>query len=216
MTQPHAPTVAVAGATGLIGQALLSRLAGDVRARDVHALARRPPAEHGAVQWHDWEWLNLPDALPALDLAFCCLGTTRRQAGSRDAFEAVDHALVLRFARAMRAAGVRNFSVVSSAGASARAASHYLRVKRRTEQDLSALGFDALYIHRPSLLLGERAERRLAEELAQKLAPLLSSVIPRPFARYRPILAGHVADGMIEAAFSGRPGTKVHYPSVDD
>ena len=119
MTQPHAPTVAVAGATGLIGQALLSRLAGDVRARDVHALARRPPAEHGAVQWHDWEWLNLPDALPALDLAFCCLGTTRRQAGSRDAFEAVDHALVLRFARAMRAAGVRNFSVVSSAGASA-------------------------------------------------------------------------------------------------
>ena len=199
----------LAGSTGLIGSHLLRRLLADARYERVSVLVRRPLAQTHpklAVIVTDFSDLeSLGSALQADDV-FCCLGTTRAKAGSKQAFEAVDYELVMRLARATKAAGSRQFLVVSSMGASLAALAHYSRVKGRVERDLRTLGFAALQIIRPSLLLGERPESRTLEDIGQKLAPVVGSLLPE---RYKPIDADTVAAALLQAAISERPGAQV-------
>ena len=200
----------VAGSTGLIGSHLLRRLLADARYERVSVLVRRPLAQAHpkltaiVTDFSDLE--SLGSALQADDV-FCCLGTTRAKAGSKQAFEAVDYELVMRLARATKAAGSRQFLVVSSMGASVDAMAFYSQVKGRVERDLRALGFASLHIFRPSLLLGERAESRALEGLGQRLAPVIGGLFPQ---RYKPIEAYTVAAAMLQAAVGERPGAQVH------
>jgi uncharacterized protein YbjT (DUF2867 family) len=117
---------------------------------------------------------------------------------------------VLEFARAAKKAGVRQFLVLSAAGASPRSPSFYSRTKARMERALLEVGFESLHILRPSLLLGPRSEPRPAEAAAQKLAPLLAPLFVGPLRRYAPIPAEAVAATMIELARRTQPGTHVH------
>ncbi|MBP6900725.1 MAG: NAD(P)H-binding protein [Burkholderiaceae bacterium] len=197
--------VAVAGASGLIGRALVAALAADARVAVVHALLRRPltdaawaAAPAGRIQPLIADPLRLgqPDgpALPALDLAFCALGTTIKTAGSQAAFRAVDLDAVLAFAGAARAAGARRFGLVSALGADARSAVFYNRTKGQAEQGLRAMHWPRLVIARPSLLLGDRQAlgqpTRRGEWLAQRLMPALGGLLP---GKLRPIRAETVA-----------------------
>jgi len=202
--------VLVAGATGLIGRALLAQLTSQVPPLQVQALVRRaPPAADARVQWQVVDFARLP-ALPAAQQAYCCLGTTLRQAGSQAAFRAVDFDAVLAFAQAARAAGVRQFAVVSALGASPRAAGFYNRVKGEMEQALTGLGFDSLLIARPSLLAGDRGALgqppRTAERLALWLTTPIVGLIP---AGVRPIKADVVARAMIHALREPSSGVRI-------
>lgn len=89
-----------------------------------------------------------------------CLGATIRQAGSRAAFRAVDHDLVLAAARAAKKGSARQAIVVSSVGASAKAGNFYLRTKGETEDGLRALGFERLDILRPDCSPASGRDRR--------------------------------------------------------
>jgi uncharacterized protein YbjT (DUF2867 family) len=161
------------------------------------------------VHWLTVDFAALPP-LPAAGQAWCCLGTTLRQAGSRAAFRAVDFDAVLAFARAAQAAGARRFAVVSSLGASARALGFYSRVKGEMEAAVAALGFDSVVIARPSLLVGDRAAlgqpARTAEYLALRLGAPLAALMPRSV---RPIEAAAVARGMLTAMRQARPGVRI-------
>ncbi len=161
----------VAGGTGAVGRALLPLLASSDW--EVHAWGRRRTDIAGVS---DIAGDLGKVRFPAVDVAFCSLGTTHKEAGSEAAFRAVDHDLVLDFARAARAAGARCFTFVSSAGASRRAPSHYLKLKAEVEKELATLGFDRLVLVRPSLLLDDRPGRpweQLAVEASRLLAPAL-------------------------------------------
>jgi uncharacterized protein YbjT (DUF2867 family) len=192
--------VAVAGATGLIGRALLELLVADHRVAEVHALLRRPPAvplPTGALPlWIDPKALAGPDApaMPAIDHAYCALGTTMAQAGSPAAFRAIDLEAVLAFAAAARAAGAQRLGVVSATGADARSSVFYNRIKGEAEVALRAQAWPRLVIARPSLLLGDRAAlgqpARGAEQVGQWLMPSLGRLMPQ---RWRPIEAMQVA-----------------------
>lgn len=202
--------VLVAGATGLIGRALVAQLLSQVPPPQVHALVRRPPAGADArVQWQAVDFTRLP-TLPAAQQAYCCLGTTIRQAGSQAAFRAVDFDAVLAFAQAARAAGVRHFAVVSALGASPRAVGFYNRVKGEMEQAVAGLGFDSVLIARPSLLAGDRGALgqppRTAERLALWLTAPVAGLIP---AGVRPIKAEVVARAMIQASRAPQPGVHI-------
>lgn len=202
--------VLLAGGTGLVGGQVLAHLR-RLGMAPVHALARSTRPDERGVHWQDWAWLDT-DPLPQCAMAFCCLGTTHAQAGSKAAFAAVDRDLVLHFAERARAAGVARFGLVSSVGADAGAPSHYLRIKGEAEDAISAMDFDALHIIRPSLLLGSRAESRPAEDLAQKLAPAAGAVMVGPLRRYRPVRADEVARQLVRAVVTGEAGRHVHYP----
>lgn len=145
-----------------------------------------------------------------VDDAFCALGTTIKTAGSRAAFRRVDFGYVVAFARAARASNARRFMLVSAIGSSARSRIFYLRVKGETEEAVAALGFPALDIFRPGLLLGQRAESRPREALGMALAPFLNPLMLGPAKAYRGIPADMVAAAMIIAAGAERTGRQIH------
>jgi uncharacterized protein YbjT (DUF2867 family) len=211
MSARAAPTgVLMAGATGLIGHELTQLLLAQIPALTLHALVRRvPDAGDARVRWQQVDFARLP-APPAAMEAWCCLGTTIKQAGSQAAFRAVDFDGVLAFAVAARAAGVQRFGVVSALGANPRAAAFYNRVKGEMEAAVGTLGFASVVIARPSLLAGDRAAlgqpTRIGEGLALLLSTPVAALIPKSV---RPIAARTVARGMLAAMRQQRPGVRI-------
>jgi uncharacterized protein YbjT (DUF2867 family) len=212
----HARVAVVAGATGMVGRAVLARLTADKTSAyaAVHTLGRRAPelpagAQNVRLVSHLSDSL-LDARVPPADDMFIALGTTIAVAGSQQAFRAVDLDAVLALARSARSAGVRRLGVVSAMGADAGSKVFYNRVKGEMEQAVSALGFDTVVIARPSLLDGERASlgqpTRRGEQLALKVMHLLKPLIPR---NYRAISGAQVANALVEAVQAGRPGVQI-------
>jgi uncharacterized protein YbjT (DUF2867 family) len=206
----HIPGVLLAGGTGLIGRELATLLLAETPPPALHMLARRVPDHADArATWHRVDFASLP-RLPKAKQAYCCLGTTIKQAGSRQAFRAVDFDAVLAFARAARAAGAEGLAVVSAFGASPRSGSFYNRVKGEMEAAVGALGFASVVIARPSLLAGDRAAlgqpQRSGESLALMLTAPIAKLIPKSM---RPIEARTVARAMIAALLEARPGVRI-------
>ncbi len=199
----------LAGATGLVGREVL--VAARAAAIPVHAVARRlPAAERDAgVTWQAVDFNALP-VLPLADAAICALGTTIKVAGSQAAFRAVDFDAVLAFARSARAAGVRHFGVVSALGAKAASANFYSHVKGEAEDALAGLGFEALAIARPSLLVGDREALgqpvRRGERIGLALTAPFGPLFPL---RWRPIRARTVARALLTALSPPTPGVRI-------
>jgi len=202
----------LAGASGLVGRALLSRLLQSPHYDRVLALLRRsvpdlPPQPKLDTRVVDFD--RLP-ALPPLDDAFIALGTTIEAAGSQAAFRRVDFDAVVGTARAARAAGATRLLVVSALGADAGSRLFYSRVKGEMEQAVAALGFERVVIARPSLLLGDRAALgqppRRGEDWAARLLQPVARWLPR---RLRPIRAEDVARALLQAALRDGPRLKV-------
>jgi uncharacterized protein YbjT (DUF2867 family) len=195
--------ILLAGATGLTGEHLLDRLLSEPTISRVLAPSRRPLAEHPHLENPTGP---LAELLPTLqgpfEAAFCCLGTTIKQAGSQEAFRAVDHDLVLAFARRARELGARHLLVISAMGANPGSSVFYNRVKGETEEALKAMDWPQLTLARPSLLLGPRREFRLGERLA---APLLRW-IP---GKYRGIEATVLARALWRLALEEGEGVRV-------
>lgn len=205
-------TALLVGATGLIGARCLEHLLVEPRYQRVVVLARRrleradPRLEARVV---DFDRLAEHASLVAGDDVYCCLGTTIKVAGTREAFAKVDHDYPVEVARLARAAGAQRMALVSSVGASARASSFYLRVKGETERDLEALGYPCLELFRPSLLLGERKEHRTGEGIAKAASRVFAGALVGGLRRYRPVEGDTVARAMIQALLRGEAGTHV-------
>ncbi len=207
--QPPPRQALLVGASGLVGSALLKMLlAGDAYER-VWVLARRELALSDArltVRVVDFERIaELPD-FPEVDDVYCCLGSTIKAAGSRAAFRRVDLDYVVGCARTARREGATRLAVVSAMGADSRSSVFYNRVKGDMETAVRALEYPSVTILRPSLLAGERIERRPGERVALAITQPLSILIPR---RYRPIPARAVARALLHFQLQGRPGALV-------
>ena len=195
----------LAGATGLVGRETLNALLEDRAFSKVLTVARRPVGlSHPKLDQRtvDFDALETALAGEVAEIAICCLGTTIKQAGSQANFRRVDHDYVMAFARAARAAGVQHFMVVTALGASASSRTFYNRVKGEVEAALAQLGFPALSIARPSLLLGDRADFRLGERLLAPVAKFLP-------AKVRGIEGRTVARALVMLARAPAKGTRV-------
>ena len=198
-------TAWLAGGSGLVGGVLLRRLLQDDSFTRVVSAGRRVlPQAHPKLTQVLVDFSN-PGSLGAFDppeVAFSCLGTTMKKAGSREAFRAVDCDAVLAFARAAHAKGARVFVHVSALGANPRSRIFYNSVKGQIEEAVARLGYTSVYALRPSMLDGEREESRSAERIGltvmRALGPLLG--------KYRPTPVGAVTDAMIALAKAPTPG----------
>lgn len=210
--------VLVAGATGAVGRELVGQLLEDPDFALVQVLARRATGRtHARLAEFVTDFDDLDGCasrhpqLFNVDAVFCCLGTTLRAAGSREAFEQVDYDYVLKLAMLASVHGVPRFLMISAVGASPKALAYYSRVKGRVEQAVGALSFQCLHVLRPSLLLGPRDEHRPGEAAAQTLAPWLAPLLRGPLSRYRPVRTSAVAAEMIRLAKQDRPGAYIHH-----
>lgn len=164
----------ILGASGLTGEHLLDRVLSEPTVQRVLAPSRQPLSTHPHLENPRGNLLEILQQLQGpIDTVFCCLGTTRRQAGSESAFRAIDHDLVIACAQRARELGARHFVALSSLGADPHSRVLYSRVKGEMEEALKAQGWPQLTIARPSLLLGERRQRRLLEQVTAPLARLL-------------------------------------------
>lgn len=163
--------VLITGATGLVGGHLLRMLVREPTVSTIAAPTRRPLADtQGVFNPHDPQLSDaLAQVVDPIDTVFCCLGTTRREAGSKAAFIHADYTLVVDTALTGLRLGAKHMLVISAMGADPHSLFFYNRVKGEMEQALRAQAWRNLTILRPSMLLGERDNRRANEAL---LAPL--------------------------------------------
>ena len=195
-------SVLILGATGLVGAECVRQFAASPRFDRVVTLARRPLARTPArVETHVIDFERLDEAAQHFRVSHivCALGTTIKQAGSQERFRRVDHDYPVAAARLGIREGAQHFLLVSALGASPQSRVFYSRVKGEVEDAIRTLAYRSVTIVRPSLLLGERAELRLGEQIGK----LFAGVVPR---RYRPVEGSAVASTLLRAAVEDRPG----------
>ena len=168
------------------------------------SLVRRPPGRTRPVEGPrhrrglrrldaSAEWLRV-------DLVFSALGTTIRKAGSQEEFRRVDFEIPYAIAALARAQGAGRFLLVSSIGADARSRIFYSRVKGELEDAVLKLGYPAVTIARPSVLIGPRKELRVGELLMKRAGFLLPAV-------WKPVEAGQVASALVRVGSRRDPGS---------
>ncbi|GHB22403.1 nucleoside-diphosphate sugar epimerase [Pseudovibrio japonicus] len=202
----------VFGATGLVGSEVVKLLVADASYSEVHVLVRRElgwgdeKLHVHLTDFRDLSSLQLPSNVTDV---FCCLGTTQKKAGSKEAFYAIDFQLTFDLIRMAREAGAEQLLMISSIGAAANSSSYYLKVKGELEEAVRSLSFSSTSILRPSVLLGERPEHRFAESLAGAVLPRLSILLIGALRKYRPIEGKAVARALVAYADEQRPGFRV-------
>lgn len=202
--------VALLGSTGLVGKNVLSLLARLSQVVHVYCPVRTVPdlqalgITQGVSKIYfepvDFEQVSgtyrqvLMAGFLGCDAVICCLGTTKKQAGSKVAQEKVDVRLPLSLAAIAKSAGVKNFLCVSAQGADSHSPFFYNRLKGMLEEGLTMMNFETLTLVRPSLLLGKHKDKRFGEELLQKTIGAHPEWIP---AYVRPVHAETVAAHLV-------------------
>lgn len=193
----------VIGATGLVGQCLIEQLNSLAECEKITVIVRRQIAEFNPYKkveqfvLEDFLLLNDQD-VNSYSHAFSCLGSTIKKAGSKEAFYNIDFEINAHFADLFETTET-HLILVSAMGANAGSPIFYNRVKGELETYIQKLDLYRFSIIRPSLLLGERNEKRFFEDVSQKLYRRFSHWVPNSF-KYKPVTAQQVAHTMVEAA----------------
>ncbi len=168
----------VIGATGATGKVLLEGLINDADITEVIAFVRRemtinnPKINLVIVDFNQPEtWKHLVSG----DVAFSCLGTTLKDAGSQDAQWKIDYDYQYEFARMAKENAVNNFALVSAMGASSRSKIFYSRMKGELEDAVKKLDFRTLTILKPGMLNRPNTQR-ISEKIILKILSFLNSL----------------------------------------
>ncbi len=202
-------TALLLGATGLTGNLLLDLLLNNNDYQKVVVYTRRiiekshPKLEQRVIDF------NLLDTTVQADDVFCCLGTTIKQAGSKPAFEKVDFEYSLKIARLQKEAGSKQFLLISAMGADAKSMIFYSRVKGKLENELQQLGYDSLYIFRPSFITGDRKEKRTGEYIGLVFMSIINPLLIGPLKKYKAVSALAIAKAMMHFASLKEGGNQI-------
>ncbi len=195
-------TANVIGATGLVGKQLVQQLLNDDKFGKVRIFARRdagikhPKLEQQIIDFNDEKsWSTLLHG----EILFSALGTTLKQAGSKEKQYEIDFTLNYNFAKAAKENGIKSYVLVSSVGANSKSRIFYTRIKGELDEAVAKLGFKNLAILRPSSLIGNRDEKRMGEIITIPLATFFTKFV---FKKYRPIEDKIVAQAMINVALN--------------
>ncbi len=202
--------VAIAGATGLTGNLCLQKLLLHPEIEQVISIGRKYTGlQHKKLL----EVLLVKYKLPVpvfADAFICCLGTTIKKAGSTEAFKAVDLDLPLYLAKQLQEHGCTVVSIISSMGADISSSFLYTRTKGQLEEELKKMGFQSLSILRPSIIDGERKEKRFGEKAALLVMKLISPLLIGSLANYKPIKASEIAQALVNLTLERKNGNTVY------
>ena len=195
-------TAVIIGATGLIGKLITQKLVCDSRYNKVKVFVRRSIGFHDEKleeniidfnQLQHWKQSLTGDEL------YSALGTTIKKAGNKLAQYKIDYTYQYDIAEAAATNGISKYLLVSSIGANHTSKNFYLSIKGKLDKEVQNLPFKQILIFRPSILSGERDEKRLGEQIGLKVAGVATRIIP-PLHKYQPIEAEKVAEIMIKSA----------------
>ncbi|MBK9735700.1 MAG: oxidoreductase [Saprospiraceae bacterium] len=205
-------TALLFGSTGLVGSELMHILLDSPNYSRLRIFVRKtiplshPKLEQVIIDFDNSE--TIEDSIKG-DEIFICLGTTMAKAGSKDAFYKVDYTYCYNVAKLASNNGVKRILLISSMGANVDSMIYYSKVKGEIERDICNLSFESVDIIRPSLLLGNRSERRPGEKLFSIISRSLGFMYAGPFKKYAPIEAKTVAKAMVQIAASRKNGVHI-------
>ncbi|HSO57723.1 MAG TPA: NAD-dependent epimerase/dehydratase family protein, partial [Paenisporosarcina sp.] len=203
-------TALVAGATGLTGSHLIKFLCENEAYEKVTIIVRQAISYTNpklTTKIKNLDQVTTTDFEGVNDF-FCCLGSTMKKAGSKEAFEKVDLIAPVEMGKHAQAQGAQHMLVISAMGANSSSSIYYNRIKGKMEEQVSVLQFPHVSIFRPSLLTGERQEFRLGERFGAFAMKALKSSFIGPLKKYRAIEAQQVAFAMMQKALE-TPSNKV-------
>ncbi|KAA6346351.1 hypothetical protein EZS27_006129 [termite gut metagenome] len=199
-------TAIILGATGLTGSLLLKRLIKDDRYINIKLFSRRATEiTSPKVNEYIVDLLNLEQFKDQFtgDEVFCCIGTTTAKTSDKNLYRAIDFGIPSVAAKLAKENGIHTFMVVSAIGANINSSIFYNKTKGEMEQDVLGQAIQNTYILRPSLILGDRGEKRLGEKIASLFMKLTNPLIVGKFRKYRSIQADCIAATMINLTQSG-------------
>ena len=202
----------VVGGTGLVGSHLVQQLLKSTSFDSIVALVRRSIfSDHPKLTEKIFDFKNLAsyENLEFADHVFCCLGTTIKSAGSKEAFKFVDYELPLRFAKWSENSGVKSFSIVTALGANSESNIFYNHVKGRVEEEIQQLQISKIQIFQPSLIMGQRKEFRFGELIGKSIMTIFNPIMIGILGKYRGIHAKIIAKGMIHHLVNSENGIKI-------
>lgn len=198
--------IIVIGATGATGKDLVELLLSDKEVSKVDIFVRKETGlKNEKLNTHiiDFEkpdqWRHLVKA----DVICSCLGTTLKDAGSKEAQWRVDYDYQYWFAKAARDNGVESLVLVSSGYASVKSPFFYTKMKGKLEEDVKRLDFPRLIILNPPILLRKNSNRK-AEVIASKAIKMLNKI--GLFRSGRPMPTELVAKAMLKTIKSFKNG----------
>ncbi len=204
-------TAIVIGATGLVGTQLVHLLLADPRFKKVLVFTRRTlQFKNEKLEEHLIDF-DKPDQWQQLvkgDILFSALGTTIKQAGSKQAQYKIDYTYQYQVAQAASYNEVPVYVLVSSASASPDSQLFYSRMKGELERDVKKLPFKSIYLLQPSLLFGNRQQDRPGEKIGYRVINFVNRL--GLFRKYRPIQGRTVAQAMLNAGIEGANGVHVY------
>lgn len=200
------------GANGLIGSHVLNFLIQSDVYDEILLLMRREISISNTKITQRIVDFNRPetwdDAFEDCDHVYCAIGTTRKKTPDLNDYRKIDLDIPVNAIQAAEKYGVDAFMLVSSVGADSTSKNFYLQIKGEVEDVLKSAQIPFKATFQPSLLLGERKEKRFGEWLARKIMPLFNFIIP---AAYKAIQARDVAQAMVRATQAQKESYKVYH-----
>jgi uncharacterized protein YbjT (DUF2867 family) len=204
-------TAIIFGVTGLTGHALLGNLLKDDRYSKVYCVTRKNlDIKHPKLEEVNFDFKNF-DALSQIraDLVFCCLGTTIKKAGSKEAQQVIDRDYPIQVSKYAKKINAEKLVCVSSVGADKKSSNFYLRTKGEMESGVS-VNFPGAVFVRPSFLLGNRKEQRIGEKIGIAVFSVISPLLLSGLKKYKGVNVKALSKVMINSCFRATPNI-LHY-----
>lgn len=205
-------TAIVFGSTGLIGNLLVEEMVHSGLYSRVKVFVRQSTGVTEPLVDEIVNDFSDPESLAPFingDDVYICLGTTIKKAGSVANMEKIDRDLPVTIAELAFNRGAKRIAVVSSIGASARSGNYYLRIKGEMEEGILKLAYENCAIVRPSMLLGERKEKRTGESIGKVVMKIMNPLMIGKIKKYKAIHGRDVARAMI-FILQQDPGKKIY------
>jgi uncharacterized protein YbjT (DUF2867 family) len=208
-----AKSVLLIGATGLVGNITLRKLLQNDAITEVRIITRRATGlVNGKLKELviDFEKLHDFKAFMQCDVFISCLGSTMKKAGSKKAFEHFDYYYPLELAKTCKEQGTQKMVLLSSMGADKGSLFFYNKIKGRLEEECENIGFDSLVIIQPSLILGDRKEKRAGERITKSIMTMAAPLLP---SNYKPVSAETVSNTIVSSCLKNfkAPVERIRY-----
>jgi uncharacterized protein YbjT (DUF2867 family) len=193
----------VFGASGFIGSFLLDELLNDARYEQVTIVVRKDPGiHHPKLTTLIGDYNTIPSLKEKLvgDEIYIALGTTKKNTPDEKLYYQIDHDYPVLAAKLAKENGATTVLLVSAVGPSLSSKIFYIRTKAETERDITALGFSHTHIFRPSMLMGNRTEKRPLDKILIKTFAVINPLFIGSLSKYRGIEGQSLAKAMVIAA----------------
>lgn len=193
-------TALILGATGLTGGILLQFLLQNEAYEKVKIFSRSSIGfTHPKIEEYVINLFQLEEFKSKFtgDEVYCCIGTTKNKTPNNKVYKDIDYGIPLKAAQLAKENGINTILIISALGVNSKSSIFYNRIKGEMENDVLKLKIENTYILQPSLIGGNRVEKRFGEQIFKQIMKIFSFVLVGPLDKYKTIEPSTIAKAMI-------------------